>query len=105
MHPIEKDIQDYILRGFLPLMMLQLIRNNPTHGGELLRILSLTGVTKAGPFYKTLSSLRWSGMIKETAGISPKGRGVLLYSLTNEGDELLKRNTKFVHDWLKLLKS
>jgi DNA-binding PadR family transcriptional regulator len=89
-------------RGDLKYMILELLRERPMHGYEVMRALEKTsqGCYSASPgsVYPALQSLEDDGYV---SGVEEDGRKV--YTITDEGREFLDRNRDRVEDILHRL--
>jgi transcriptional regulator len=78
-----------LLQGTLDLIVLQLLKAEPTNGYDLtLRIQAITKDVlnvNAGSLYPALYRLEQKGLIKATWGESANGRRVKIYSVTAVG--------------------
>ena len=82
-----------LLQGTLELIVLQLLRVEPTNGYDLsLRIQAISGdvlQVNAGSLYPALYRLEERGMIKAEWCDTAKGRRAKVYSLTSAGRKQL----------------
>ena len=82
-----------LLQGTLELIVLQLLRVEPTNGYDLsLRIQAISAdvlQVNAGSLYPALYRLEERGMIKAEWRDTPKGRRAKVYSLTAPGRKQL----------------
>lgn len=82
-----------LLQGTLDLIVLQLLRAEPTNGYDLsLRIQATSGdvlQVNAGSLYPALYRLEERGLIASTWQETPKGRRAKVYSLTPAGRKQL----------------
>ena len=82
-----------LLQGTLDLIVLQLLRAEPTNGYDLtLRIQAITRDVlnvNAGSLYPALYRLEEKGLIKATWGTTENGRRAKVYSLTAAGRKQL----------------
>ena len=82
-----------LLQGTLELIVLQLLRVEPTNGYDLsLRIQAISADVlhvNAGSLYPALYRLEERGMIKAEWCDTPKGRRAKVYSLTSAGRKQL----------------
>jgi PadR family transcriptional regulator len=82
-----------LLQGTLDLIVLQLLRAEPTNGYDLsLRIQAISREVlnvNAGSLYPALYRLESRGMIKASWTETEKGRRAKVYSLTNAGTRYL----------------
>jgi PadR family transcriptional regulator PadR len=82
-----------LLQGTLDLIVLQLLRAEPTNGYDLtLRIQTITRDVlnvNAGSLYPALYRLEEKGLIKATWGTTENGRRAKVYSLTASGRKQL----------------
>jgi PadR family transcriptional regulator PadR len=78
-----------LLQGTLDLIVLQLLRAEPTNGYDLtLRIQAITRVVvsvNAGSLYPALYRLEQRGLVRAAWGESENGRRTKVYSLTAAG--------------------
>ena len=78
-----------LLQGTLDLIVLQLLRAEPTNGYDLsLRIQAISKDVlnvNAGSLYPALYRLEERGLIDASWGISPEGRKAKFYRLTDAG--------------------
>ena len=82
-----------LLQGTLDLIVLQLLRAEPTNGYDLsLRIQAISRdvlQVNAGSLYPALYRLEERGLIKAEWSETPKGRRAKVYSLTTAGRKRL----------------
>ena len=82
-----------LLQGTLDLIVLQLLRAEPTNGYDLsLRIQAVSRdvlQVNAGSLYPALYRLEERGLIEAEWGETPKGRRAKVYSLTTAGRKQL----------------
>ena len=82
-----------LLQGTLDLIVLQLLRAEPTNGYDLtLRIQAITRDVlnvNAGSLYPALYRLEEKGLIKATWGTTENGRRAKVYSVTAAGRKQL----------------
>ena len=82
-----------LLQGTLDLIVLQLLRSEPTNGYDLtLRIQAITNEVlnvNAGSLYPALYRLEERGLIKAHWEETPNGRRAKVYSLTASGRKQL----------------
>jgi PadR family transcriptional regulator PadR len=82
-----------LLQGTLDLIVLQLLRAEPTNGYDLsLRIQAISSdvlQVNAGSLYPALYRLEERGLIKADWQETPKGRRAKVYSLTTTGRKQL----------------
>jgi PadR family transcriptional regulator, regulatory protein PadR len=82
-----------LLQGTLDLIVLQMLRAEPTNGYDLsLRIQSISSdvlQVNAGSLYPALYRLEERGLIKAAWQETPKGRRAKVYSLTSAGRKQL----------------
>ena len=82
-----------LLQGTLDLIVLQMLRAEPTNGYDL--TLRIQAVTKdvlnvnAGSLYPALYRLEEKGLIKATWGTTQAGRKAKVYSVTTKGRKQL----------------
>lgn len=89
---MPKD-QAPLLQGTLDLIVLQLLKAEPTNGYDLtLRIQAVSSdvlQVNAGSLYPALYRLEERGLIKAEWGETPNGRKAKVYSLTGAGRKQL----------------
>ena len=82
-----------LLQGTLDLIVLQLLRSEPTNGYDLsLRIQAISSdvlQVNAGSLYPALYRLEERGLIKAEWEETPSGRRAKVYSLTSSGRKQL----------------
>src|SRR5918912_258996 len=87
-----------LLQGTLDLIVLQLLRAEPTNGYDLsLRIQAISRdvlQVNAGSLYPALYRLEERGLIKAEWSETPKGRRAKVYSLTTAGRKQLADERK-----------
>jgi transcriptional regulator len=83
-----------LLQGTLELIVLQLLRSEPTNGYDLtLRIQAITSdvlSVNAGSLYPALYRLEQRGLIEARWESTPAGRRAKVYSVTGAGERHLK---------------